>query len=112
MSTTAASVVIHRTDYTPPAFLIDSVALEFDLAPEKTTVTNRMRVRRNPAAQHATNLTLVGDEIELVSVALDGAAYTRIQSSPDQLEVLSVPDSFELTVVSVCRPASNTSLSG
>jgi len=112
MSTTTASVVIHRTDYTPPAFLIDSVALEFDLAPEKTTVTNRMRVRRNPAAQHAANLTLVGDEIELVSVALDGASYANIQSSPDQLEILGVPESFELTVVSVCHPASNTSLSG
>jgi len=112
MSNTAASVVIHRTDYTPPAFLIESVALEFDLAPEKTTVTNRMQVRRNPAAQHSDTLTLVGDEIELISVALNGAPYTRIEASPAQLAVLGVPESFELTVVSVCSPVTNTSLSG
>ena len=42
------SKVIHRADYQPPAFWIDSVELCFDLDPAKTRVLNRMRVRRNP----------------------------------------------------------------
>jgi len=112
MTNPAASVVIHRTDYTPPAFLIDSVALEFDLSPTATTVTNRMQVRRNPAAQPTTTLSLVGDEIELVSVALNGKPHTRIEASPEKLAVLDLPESFELTVTTVCSPATNTSLSG
>ena len=41
--------VIQRSDYTPPAYLIDTVQLDFDLAPDVTTVTSRMRVHRNPA---------------------------------------------------------------
>jgi hypothetical protein len=54
MADTATPPVIRRADYAPPAFLIDTVALEFDLVPERTVVRNTMRVRRNPdAAQHA-----------------------------------------------------------
>src|SRR5437899_365632 len=47
----AAANIIHRTDYTPPAFLIDAVELDFDLRAERTLVTNRMKLRRNPAAR-------------------------------------------------------------
>ena len=37
------TAVIHRADYRPPAFWIDSVELCFDLDPQKTRVLNRMR---------------------------------------------------------------------
>ena len=37
------SKVIHRADYQPPAFWIDTVELCFDLDPAKTRVLNRMR---------------------------------------------------------------------
>jgi aminopeptidase N len=112
MSNTTASNVIHRADYTPPAFLIDSVALEFDLLAEQTIVTNRMQVRRNPDAPRHAALELLGDGLELVSVALDGEPYGQIEASADYLRVQAVPDQFELTVVNLCRPASNTTLMG
>ena len=112
MSNTVASNVIHRADYTPPAFLIDSVALEFDLAAEKTVVTNRMQVRRNPDAPRSDAFELLGDSLEFVSAALNGKPYTDVQASADHLSVQGVPDRFELTVVNHCLPASNTTLMG
>ena len=60
-------------DYRPPAFLIDTVDLTFDLGDTETRVKSRLAVRRNPeAADPAAPLELDGDALELVSVALDG----------------------------------------
>jgi aminopeptidase N len=112
MSNIATSAVIHRTSYTPPAYLIDTVALEFDLAPEKTRVTNRMQVRRNPAAAATSALELVGDGLSLVSVAIDGVPCAAYEAQADSLRIADVPEQFELTVVTVCNPAANTALSG
>jgi aminopeptidase N len=109
---TATSVVIRRADYAPPAFLIDSVALEFDLVPERTFVKNTMRVRRNPDAAPGKRLELIGEALELISVALDGAPHAAHRAHEHGLVVESVPDAFELTIVSACQPAENTTLSG
>ncbi|HEX7911120.1 MAG TPA: hypothetical protein VF534_23930, partial [Paraburkholderia sp.] len=62
MADTATPNVIRRADYAPPAFLIDTVVLEFDLIPERTVVRNTMRVRRNPDASHAANFELMGEQ--------------------------------------------------
>ncbi|WP_323118479.1 aminopeptidase N [Burkholderia alba] len=113
MSDTAAtSAVIRRADYTPPAFLIDTVALEFDLAPERTLVRNTMRVRRNPAAAHAPHLELRGEALEFVGARLDGAPYAAVRAHEHGLTVENVPDAFELTLDSACAPDRNTTLSG
>lgn len=112
MSDTANSAVIRRADYTPPAFLIDSVALEFDLVAERTIVKNTMRVRRNAGAAHAARLELLGEALELVSVSVDGAAHAAHHVHEHGLVLDAVPDAFELTIVSACNPAANTTLSG
>ena len=112
MSDTANSAVIRRADYTPPAFLIDSVALEFDLVAERTIVKNTMRLRRNSGAPHAARLELMGEALELVSVSLDGAAHAAHHVHEHGLVLDDVPDAFELTIVSACKPAENTTLSG
>ncbi|PMS37109.1 alanyl aminopeptidase [Trinickia symbiotica] len=112
MSDTATSTVIRRADYTPPAFLIDSVALEFDLVPERTFVKSTMRVRRNPDAAPAARLDLMGEALELVSVAIDGAPHPAHRAHEHGLTVDNVPDAFELSIESVCKPAENTTLSG
>jgi aminopeptidase N len=112
MSDTATSTVIRRADYTPPAFLIDSVALEFDLVPERTFVKSTMRVRRNPDAAPAPRLELMGEALELVSVAIDGAPHPAHRAHEHGLTVDNVPDAFELRIESACKPAENTTLSG
>ena len=58
MADTATPNVIRRADYAPPAFLIDTVALEFDLLPERTVVKNTMRVRLCPSDK---NVFVIGN---------------------------------------------------
>ena len=41
--------LIRRSDYSAPAYWIDTVNLSFDLDPAKTRVLNKMTLRRNPA---------------------------------------------------------------
>src|SRR5436190_1948431 len=60
-------------DYRPPDFLIDSVALEFDLGESDTRVKSHLALRRNPdAAEPGAPLRLDGDELTLVALSLDG----------------------------------------
>ena len=37
---------VYLADYTKPAFLVDEVALDFDLAPDATTVRAKLKLRR------------------------------------------------------------------
>ncbi len=112
MSDTAVSAVIHRADYTPPPFLIDTVALEFDLDPARTVVRSTLGVRRNPDAAHAPHLELIGEALEFIGASLNGAPYGAIGVHEDGLTVRNVPDEFELVLESACAPDANTTLSG
>ena len=112
MADTATPPVIRRADYAAPAFLIDTVALEFDLVPERTVVKNTMRVRRNPDAPRAAHFELLGERLEFVSAAIDGAPYKAVRPNEHGLTVENVPEAFELTLTSICKPIENTTLSG
>nr|WKF56964.1 Aminopeptidase N [Paraburkholderia busanensis] len=112
MADTATPNVIRRADYAPPAFLIDTVALEFDLVPERTVVKNTMRVRRNPDAARATQFALMGEQLEFVSAVIDGKPFANVHAHEHGLLLDHVPDAFELTLTSICNPAANTTLSG
>src|SRR3546814_10210994 len=54
--------VIHLKDYTPPAFLIDSVARDIDMRDDHTLVIATLAVRRNSASNEA-NAPLRLDEL-------------------------------------------------
>lgn len=105
------ATVIHRTSYTSPAFFIDTVTLEFDLDPQRTVVTSRMQLRRNPAASQP-DLHLHGETLTLISATLNGTPYTEVQASESALILSNVPDAFELIITNTCAPAANTSLMG
>ena len=112
MADTATPNVIRRADYAPPAFLIDTVALEFDLVPERTVVRNTMRVRRNPEASCAAHLELMGEQLEFVGAEIDGQPFANAHAHEHGLLLDNVPDQFDLTLTSLCNPAENTTLSG
>src|SRR5208337_1817468 len=107
---------VRLADYRPPAFLIDTVDLIFDLGEENTRVKSRLAVRRNPAASVPEDqLHLDGDALELVSLALDGEPLgaNRYQLPPEGGLVLTeVPDAFTLDVETRIAPQNNTALSG
>jgi len=66
-----ATRTIRRQDYAPPAYLVDRVALDVDIARPWATVRATLSVRRNPAGAGGP-LLLDGAHLELLSVALDG----------------------------------------
>jgi aminopeptidase N len=109
-----AAARIQRSHYQPPAFLVDRIALEFDLDLEVTEVSASLVVRRNPAAT-GTILELNGEQLELVSVELDGRT---LGPSHYQLEetLLRIPapaaDTFTVRVRNRIHPSANTSLMG
>ncbi|MFO1300032.1 MAG: aminopeptidase N [Burkholderiaceae bacterium] len=111
-------VTIQRVDYTPPAFLVEDVRLDFDLDPHDTVVRAVLRLRRNPAHRPADGkpapLVLNGERLSLVDVRIDGRALAapQFRIEGDALTVPQVPDRFELATVSRIAPAANTSLSG
>ena len=106
-----------RVDYRPPSFLVDAIALEFDLAPARTEVTARYGFRRNPAAQghgRAVALVLDGEQQTDVHLELDGhpVAAGRIVHDEHSLTIDSPPDAGELLIRSSIAPARNVSLEG
>ena len=109
--------VHRRVDYRPPAFLIDTVALELDLDPGATLVTGRLAFRRNPAAaaaDRAAPLMLDGEQQSDVSVELDGAPLPPERWTVDaaRLTVAAPPDAGTLVVRSRIAPLRNVSLEG
>jgi aminopeptidase N len=106
-------------DYRPPDFLIDEVALDFTLDDDETLVKSRLSLRRNPAAVTSRGtanppLRLDGEELELVSIALDGGApgTERYRVEDGDLVIAEPPDAFTLDIAARIRPQLNTALSG
>src|SRR6266851_651701 len=107
---------VRLADYRPPAFLIDTVDLVFELGEVDTRVKSRLRIRRNPeVADPNAPLHLDGEELELVSLALEGdpLGANRYQLPPEGGLILAdVPDAFTLDVEARISPERNTALSG
>ena len=113
----ATPQTVYLKDYTPPDYLIDSVDLNFALDKEKTRVISRLTMRRNPQSQdESTTLTLLGEDIILLSVALDGETLNeeQYQQGPETLTIANVPQDrvFILTVENQINPKANTALEG
>ncbi len=102
---------IRLADYTPPPFLIDTVDLDVNFLNGEVLVSARLAMRRNTAAN---TLVLDGEELELLSVSLDGVKLpeSRYAVSASQLTLAGVPDRFVLETVSRIHPDKNTRLSG
>jgi aminopeptidase N len=113
MRTDSSPTTIYRKDYTPPAFLVDTVELGFDLAPARTVVANRITLRQNPASS-SHDIVLHGEAIELVQLRLNGKQldvgdYTLTEST---LTIRKAPADVVLEIETICAPVENTTLSG
>src|SRR5690606_29047408 len=108
----AEAVTIRLSDYRPPDYLIDEMALVFALEPEATIVAARSHVRRN--GQGAAPLVLDGKRLELQSISIDGAPLTSAQyaQTADTLTIHNPPAAFVLDIVTRINPAGNTQLEG
>jgi len=106
---------IRLKDYRPPAFLIDTIDLVFELGEDGTRVASRLAIRRNPLSEErSAPLVLDGEAIELVSLALDGEGLgpNRYVQNGATLTLAEVPDAFLLDIETRIHPEANTELSG
>ena len=104
-----------RTDYRPPAWLVDRVELEFDLGETTTRVTGRLSCRRNPARDQARSpLLLDGGGLALISLKVDGEALSpgAFTVGDAGLSIPDLPDQAEVETVVEIRPAENSRLEG
>lgn len=108
----AETATVRLSEYTPPAYLIDEIALVFSLEPDATIVAARSHVRRSGDA--TVPLVLNGERLELQSIAIDGAPLTtdKYRLEPGKLIIDEPPPSFRLDIVTRISPAGNTHLEG
>src|SRR5688572_11456056 len=111
----AAPQAIHLKDYTPPAFLVSHVELDVDIVDGRATVRSTLKVARNPAHPvPGAPLVLDGEDLELVSVAIDGRALAAAEYRLDEasLAIPNAPEAFCLEAVVRFDPWKNTKLEG
>lgn len=103
---------IRLADYQPVDYRITDVALEFDIRDGVTTVTSRLSViRENPDAD---SLWLDGDDLELVSLRLDGELLSAnaFQLTNAGLNLSGLRAQHEITVTTRIKPEENNALEG
>lgn len=100
-------------DYTQPDFLVEKVNLHFDLDPQHTKVISLLSMKKNPETASA-DCVLDGEQLELVSVKLDGRLLqgNEYQRTDKQLLISAVPEQFELEITTIIHPDQNTALEG
>jgi len=105
---------IYLKDYRPSAYLIETVDLEVSLAPEKTRVRSRLRVKPNDDPNAPSGpLTLNGEKLELQAVKLNGTAVNDYTVDDQALTITSPPDGpFEVEIETTCNPQANEALEG
>ena len=118
-TTTTTPRTINRSDYAPPAFLVDTVALDFTLDEAATLVTATLSLRRNPASKQQGALVLDGALNDagsgaLVSIEKDGIALAESAYAlgADTLTIHAPGDTLVLKTVRKLSPKDNASLEG
>ncbi len=102
--------MVKLSDYRPAAFHVDEVELDFDLHPQRTRVKSRFTAQRQAGGP----LTLDGEGLTLVSIAMNGGtlgdgAYTV---DGDRLVIADAPDTAALEIEVEIDPSANTALMG
>jgi aminopeptidase N len=115
----AAGKAVYRKDYSPYPWLLDRASFRFDIGDESTRVQAELDFRSRASGSvaggtHLADIELDGQNMELVSVALDGVQLQpgRYTQSADRLIVHDAPESCRLTIEVSIRPQENTALEG
>jgi aminopeptidase N len=98
---------IQLKDYQPSAFRVETVELDVDIRDDHALVRAKLQVRRNAPGP----FVLDGDELELVSVSVDGKQPEHTLTS-EALRVRDVPDAFTLETLTRIVPQKNSKLEG
>lgn len=106
----ASPQTIYLKDYTPPAYLIDTVELTFRLHPTRTRVVSKIAFRPNPDAA-SRDFFLHGEQLTLIQAQVDGMDVTPEQVAGGlTCDVPEGPFTWEAEVE--ISPETNTALEG
>ncbi len=103
---------IRREDYKPFPWLVPSTRLDFELGLEKTRVTARLQIERNPDADASPTIRLNGDGLELISLSCDGEECVGHMMDGDDLVVTLEGDRHMIEIVTEIDPSANSQLMG
>ena len=101
---------IYLKDYQKPSFLVESIHLDIQLHDHQTFVNSTLVMKRQTAGE----LILLGRDLELKSVVLNGQLLTAEQYRLDseQLVIIDAPDEVIIETQVIIHPESNTQLEG
>jgi aminopeptidase N len=104
---------IHRSSYSPPNYLVDTVEIGFDLDPASTRVAARIALTINPGGS-SRELQLNGEELQLVQLRMNGKKLNRrdYRLVGGSLVIPNAPDYVTLEIETISLPDQNTSLMG
>lgn len=113
MSSSVTPKETFLADYQVPNYLIDAVHLHFDLDASKTRVRSVLAMRKNPQGK-GSDCVLDGEQLELVSIKLDGRLLkgNEYQRTDSSLLLTALPETFELEIETIIHPDQNTALEG
>ncbi len=106
---------IYLKDYAPTPYIIEKVELEVDVAPETSRIRALLTISPREGTAPGTPLTLDGDELKLLSIAIDGLplALTAYEQTPTTLSILEPPvRRFVLETEVQVEPEKNLKLMG
>lgn len=106
----AAPETVYLKDYKPFGYVVDSVHLTFDLAPNATRVTSRIAFSPNPEAEDRT-FFLFGEKLKLIRATIDGKDITP-EITPEGLTAAAPDAPFIWEAEVEIDPAGNTALEG
>lgn len=103
---------IHLADYSPPAYLVDAIALDVNLNPEATRVRARLEIRRQGNGSPPLRFDGVG--LRLTHLAIDGRKLDASEFAADDegLTLNHAPAKFILQTEVELNVAANESLVG
>lgn len=113
---TDTAVTIYRSAYQAPDFLVKNVKLSFDLDRETTRVCSQFTIISQKAA--AQDLVLDGEELELISISVDGITLStkQFQHTAQGLvirDICQVPgQERSIEIVNLIHPEKNSKLMG
>lgn len=106
----AAHQTVYLKDYTPPHYQVESINLNIQVFEDHTIVHSRLLMQR----QHDGDLILLGRDLELVSIKLNGLLLNadHYLLNAEELIVLDAPDNADLEITVKIHPETNTQLEG
>ena len=100
---------IHRSDYQPPDWLVETVHLEFDLSLDATEVSATLSIRRNGAHDRPLRLDEDGAVPEVIRVDGKAVSFTR---NDGQLVLPVAMERATVSFTTTIDPSANSQLMG